>query len=332
MTSHDPSQFDRDGEALVSIAEQVCEEVLADALAEARRRAVDELAGRLAPAIVAAALARHRPDTAVPAQAPSGESGVYAYGVVRPDLPLPSCTGLGGRPVRMVTRGEAALLVSDVDLALLNGVDSEEITTDGRIAALAQTHHDVVAAAFARGPIVPLRFGTVLRDEQAAVRVLTDRHGPWMRDLARVTGQAEYTVRLVRTARSSEPATEADAANPPAAPAEDDTRRGTAYLRARQRELAQQRRQRTGEESVAAQIFEALDPLAAEVVRRPAGAIGADVVAEATYLVPSARQEQFVTTARDLVCELDPQGVELAISGPWPPYSFVRGHVAAEAS
>jgi len=332
MTSHDPSRIERGAEALASIAEGVCEEVLAEALAEARRRAVDELVGRLAPAIVAATLARHRPDAAEPAQALSGEVGVYVYGVVRFGLPLPSCTGLGGRPVRLVARGEAALLVSDVDLALLSGVDSEEITTDGRIAALAQTHHDVVAAAFARGPIVPLRFGTVLRDDQAAVRVLADHHEPWVRDLARVTDQAEYTIRLLRTAKTSKPSAGAGAANPPSAPTGDDTRRGTAYLRARQKEMAQQHRQRADEETVATRIFEALNPLAAEVARRPPEVTGADVVAEATYLVPSAHQEQFVTTAHDLMHELDPQGMELAISGPWPPYSFVTGHLVAEAS
>jgi hypothetical protein len=318
---------------LAEIAAGVRAGVLEEALSEARRRAVTELADRLTTAIVAAVLTptTSEPETATrssvtPAQRDAADTdlppgaGVYAYGVVPHDLVPPVVVGLGESKVRLIEQRDIALLVSDIDTGLLQGLEEEEITPDGRLATLAQRHHDVVNATFRAGPIVPLRFGTVLRDDTAAARMLEERYAEWRRALAKVTGAAEYTVRVTRSV-------DASSDRSPAAPpmAEEAGTPGTAYLRVRAEQLSRQEAQRQVDDTVARTALERLGALAADVADGPGATGSAEVIADATYLVPFERQQEFLTATDQMSREFQHQGLELRVSGPWPPYTFVRG-------
>jgi hypothetical protein len=324
---------DAAADRLAKLAESVAPEVLQEAVAEARRRAVDELADLLRPAILAAALGSgplgaqqtRTNDSVAPddhGETPSG-AAVYAYGVVPGDVSLPDVTGVGDRPVRTVGHRDIALLVSDIEAELLQGLDTEQLTVESRIATLAQQHHEVVNAAFAAGPVVPLRFGTVLHDDAAATRMLDEGYTRWRADLNRITGAAEYTVRVL----AGTPVEPQQA--PARATAQGSESPGTAYLRARAEELSRHEEQQRAVEGAAHKALETLANLAAEVSDRAATTLTEDTIAEATYLVPVARQDEFVGATEEVARALASHGMTVRVSGPWPPYTFVR---AAEAA
>src|ERR671929_395496 len=89
------------------------------------------------------------------------------YGIVPAETPLDGVpAGIGGAPVERVVSGGLAALVSPVE--------GEELRATRRDLL---SHSAVLERAIAVGPVLPLRFGIVLRDEAAvAEELLEPRH------------------------------------------------------------------------------------------------------------------------------------------------------------
>src|SRR5919198_1853397 len=89
------------------------------------------------------------------------------YGIIPAETPLDGVpTGIGGAPVGRVVAGGLAALVSPVE-----GEDLHATRRD------LLSHAAVLEHAVAAGPVLPLRFGIVLRDEEAvAEELLEARH------------------------------------------------------------------------------------------------------------------------------------------------------------
>lgn len=159
----------------------------------------------------------------------------------------------------------------------------------------------LVRALFEHQPVLPLPFGTVLRDEAAATRLLTDHHDEASASLDRVDGHREWHV-LARLPR-------------PASPAElPEGMSDTEYLAVRRDRLAAAARIRRDALTAATVLHEALSSHAAETVRRDKPT----PLLDAAYLVPVDAEPAFHTEAaghEELVVE---------ITGPLPPYSFAR--------
>src|SRR5690554_2869368 len=104
---------------------------------------------------------------------PPGGGTTYVYGVTRPGAAPPdveggggaaggahdaTVEGVGGAPVRLVARGSLGALVSDVD--------PEDVRAASRSL---RAHARVLDAAVRAGPVVPLRFGTLVDGDDAVV-------------------------------------------------------------------------------------------------------------------------------------------------------------------
>src|ERR687887_2506268 len=86
------------------------------------------------------------------------------YGIVPAKTPLDGVpTGIGGAPVGRVVSGDLAALVSPVDDEDLHATRRDLLS-----------HSAVLEHAVAAGPVLPLRFGIVLRDEDAVAKELLD--------------------------------------------------------------------------------------------------------------------------------------------------------------
>jgi hypothetical protein len=302
------------------LARSAVPEVVEAALARARERAVDRLADLLTDAIVAQALAGAVPAVAPaapvrPHAVPSDEGpALYAYGITTADHPVPDHPSLtGDAALRRVTSGGLGLLVSAVHPDELR-VDEEDLSESGRLATLARAHDAVVRAAAESGPVLPLRFGTVVGDEAAARRLL-DEHGAPARDrLRRIGDTREWGVKLVR--RLDEPS----AAVAPR-PEERSGVTGTEYLARRRQAIARQDSAEAAAEKAADLLVETLAPHVAESVRR-GGAPGSSLLLDLAYLVAPAAEGGFLAAVADLRERLAPDALEVEVTGPWPPYSF----------
>jgi hypothetical protein len=166
------------------------------------------------------------------------------------------------------------------------------------------THERVVQAVMKDGAVLPLRFGTMLDGEKSLEAVLVTRRDDLLRALARVRGRVEIGVRAL--ARNA-----ADAAPP------GREHSGREYMLTRLRE------HRRAEE-------------AARTLHAPLAALSCDSRLRAptppparlasTYLVDRVRIAEFRTRVEELAARHE--DLEVVVTGPWPPYSFV-GEVAA---
>jgi hypothetical protein len=301
------------------LARPAVPEVVADALALARERAVARLADLLTDAIVAQALAGAVP-TAVPEPRRTAEdrsdrgTALYAYGITTAAQPVPDDVEAltGDAPLRQVTADDLALLVSPVHADQLR-VDEDDLSETGRLATLARGHDAVVRAAALGGPVLPLRFGTVVPDEAAARRLLVE-HGDSARDRLRRIGNArEWGVKLVRRLDQPIPVG--------SRPRDRAGVSGTEYLARRRQALDQHDVAEAAAEQAADLVVEALEPHVTELIRR-GGSSGSSLLVDLAVLVEADAEAGFLATAADLRQRLEPDALELEVSGPWPPYSF----------
>ena len=330
----------RGQDPVARIAADVAPEVLEVAVERAREQAATRLADLLTDAIIARALGaateQARPAAAPPAEPeprptdrpstpapvspgqPPASAGLalYAYAISRADLRLPddAPTLSAGQPVELVPDGDLGLLVSRVAPDELQ-VDAEDLSETGRLATLARRHDAVVRAAAADGPLLPLRFGTVVADEDAARRLLREHADVAREQLARVGDAREWGVRLVRSLEAEPaPAGPASSADRPAAS-------GTEYLSRRRQAL--QERERTAHDAAASAdlLQEVLAPHATEALHR-GGAPGSSLLLDVAYLVRPDAESGFLAAVERLTPELASHGLTVQLTGPWPPYSF----------
>ena len=158
-------------------------------------------------------------------------------------------------------------------------------------------HEEVVEALMRDRDLLPVRYGTLLTDEDAAARVVAEHHDEFRAALDRVRGAIELSLRVVI----------ADHLAPPA------IRSGTEYMRARARVGARR-------EAAVATIHEPLSLLARESSQRSVGR--PPELLRAAYLVDRGTVECFTGLVERL--QTGAPDMQLLCTGPWPPYSFVR--------
>ncbi|WP_030168707.1 GvpL/GvpF family gas vesicle protein [Spirillospora albida] len=272
-----------------------------------------------------------------PATGPAG--AVYLYGVARDLTPgtLPALSGVGGAPVRTLTAGRLTALVSTVPLAEYGEAALRENLEDlAWLEETARAHHDVVARAAAAAPTAPVRIATLYRDDARVTALLGSEAAAFAAVLDRITGRSEWGVKAYLR---KEPVTTRDPGGGPAPDAGPPTGpppagQGTAYLRRRQDErrrtdeAARRRSQRAADlhaeladHAVASRHHPPQDP-------RLSGRTQTQIL-NVAYLLDDDQAEGFLAVTRaigDRVPEL-----ELEVTGPWPPYSFIDTAEAARA-
>jgi hypothetical protein len=322
-----------DDDVLTRLARTAAPEVLADALARAREQAVARLADRLTDTLIAEALATpalpppapppaapvpspEPPSTAAappeppPTAAATPATALYAYAITRAGVPVPAVPPLaGGGELAQVADADLALLVSPVDPARLR-VDQDDLSEDGPLAALVRGHDAVLTAAAAAGPVLPLRFGTLVPDEAAAHRLLATHAATARTQLERIGNAREWGVRLVRTL----------AVDPVPASAGAEVS-GTEFLSRRRLALTEAERAGAAAERAAGRLEEALEPHTRACLRR-GGSPGSSLLLDLAFLVEPDSEAAVTAALEQLAADEAANGLALELSGPWPPYSF----------
>jgi hypothetical protein len=214
---------------------------------------------------------------------------IYAYGICEPAVAAP----------RLCLRGLDGASVRALEHEQLAAVYSRHRSLRARpIAELVLAHERIVEAIMARGAVLPMRFGTQLEREEDLADVLVARRDELLRSLERVRGRRELGVRMI----SEGPDRGTGAVEPT----------GRAYL------MSRVRAHRRYEQA----IREVHGPLAAlAVASQPREPPTPPAILVATYLVDSTRVAEFRLRADELARRQ--AAMQVLVTGPWPPYSFV---------
>ncbi|WP_405743171.1 GvpL/GvpF family gas vesicle protein [Streptomyces sp. NBC_01525] len=262
-----------------------------------------------------------------------GSSVTYVFAVCGPGRPGPfaaTCGHTGGGPLRLLAVGPLWAVVQDVPAVTFSETALHRRLTDAaELERCARAHHDVVTAAAAGGPTVPLPLATLYLSHERATAALGANLERFRAALGRVAGRVEWGVKVyvVESDTTARPAPSA----PPETPQPGSQRvSGRAYLsRLRHR---QHSRELNRESALAAaeQVDRAVREMAVGSVRhRLHGpeATGRDrtQVMNAAYLIAEERGDELATTIRRLRDSPGFDNIEIEVSGPWAPYSFTDG-------
>jgi hypothetical protein len=327
--------------------------VVDDLASWARRRAPELLAraeaeavAALRDALVSAALAQRSGGAPAPppqrlvaeetppaGDTPSGH-GLWAYCVLRAGEPLPAdIDGVAAAgPLERVDAGDLAAIVSRVPLDEFGAAPLRENLNDLTwLERVAREHEGVLDRALAQSTIVPLRLCTIYESEQTVREMLEQEHDSLAEALDLLAGREEWAVKLI--ADGDRLADAARARSTEATALEDELGArtgGGAYMLRRRLE----RHVRDAVDSLAAELA---DEVHAELQSASRDAVvlppqnpelsghSGTMLLNGAYLVDSER----VDSLRELVGGLQERhgalGVQVELTGPWPPYNFLPG-------
>lgn len=253
----------------------------------------------------------------------------YVYCIVRSDR-RPSMSRVpppvpGGEDVRALPAGDGIwLIVSHVAAADYSerrvAAGLQDIEWVGRRAMA----HEAVVEHFLRAPaLLPMQLFTLFLSDERAVADVTARRRRITRVLDAVARKAEWGVRLTLGAATPVVASRRGASS------SRETRQtvsGAAYLSHKRELLATSRERASRAQAAADRAYRALSRAAAAARRmtsKEQAAAGSRLLVDAAFLVPSSGAAAFRRVVRETARSMTAAGVELTMTGPWPPYNFI---------
>jgi len=269
------------------------------------------------------------------------KAGLYAYGLVgsRPQ-PL-DILGIDKiNKVYPVEGREMCLIVSAIDIpAFANQVKqvfsaltkTPEAAQNGT-KALLQAHEHVVATLMSDATVVPFKFGTILKDEKAASQMLLDYEETFQNLLAQLTGKVEWGLKVyadqqafIKQRMQTEPILKDRQKD--LEEKREKLSRGAAYLFERKMEEEFKGHVEGRLTEIAEGIFQELGKDAYEgklnkTLPQTLTGKKKEMVLNAVYLVGREKVARFCKRGKRVMEKYRSMGLDLEVSGPWPPYSF----------
>jgi hypothetical protein len=236
----------------------------------------------------------------------------YVYGIVRKATRPPSHRGIGDAPLQLIGDDGAAALVSELPTERLE-MGREELLTHAR----------VLEEALDSGPVLPMRFGVVLKDPDAIRRDLLEPHrNELVSQLEQFDGKVEMRVRvtydeeplmreIVRDNSEITRMRESIRGKPEAATYYDRIRLGELIADAVERKRYAEGQQILDLLAAGATAVEVADPAHERVVL------------DASFLLERKRLPEFDDLVERIARE-QAERLRVRLTGPLPPHSFVQ--------
>ena len=172
-------------------------------------------------------------------------------------------------------------------------------------------HEQVVEATMRTSPVLPAPFGTLFSGLESFGQFV-DAHVDQIRSFLReVSGREEWSVKVRADKRLVPPAADVTTMPP-----------GQRYLH--EKKAGSRTDPVSPLQRAAQEVLGDLGDMAhAHAVRKAFDEEEKRVIAHTAFLVDEDRREAFHALVAAAAQEYQPHGLEFAVSGPWPPYSFV---------
>lgn len=267
----------------------------------------------------------------------SANNGLYAYGLVSKLPELPDIVGIDKKhKVYPVVGGDICVMVSEIDIDqfqkrvknLIAELAQNPGDLQSDIGEVLQAHEHVIAALMQDTTVVPLKFGTILKDEQAALKMLRDQEEQFKSLLAKFAGKVEWGLKVYvdkqafikHVMQTEQRFTDLEHKR-------EKLSRGAAYLLGRKREEEVEEYVANQFDEVTEEIFQDLENDASEAQMNdimPQRMTGEkqEMILNAAYLVERNKVDQLLQRGTNLMKKYEFMGLDLEFSGPWPPYNF----------
>ena len=178
-------------------------------------------------------------------------------------------------------------------------------------AALLQ-HAHVVSECFKRTTVLPFRFGTVFDTDDALRRAVRLNRKAFLEGVSKLKGKAEMHLKLVVRDGSLREALEE---------IELPSTVGSEYLTKLREKAARHRERQTKARALSVQVHKIFDPLDQDVCCRKVDSGG--MLIDIAHLIEHKQVQKYQNRYQMATRHLP--GVEVVMSGPWPPYHFITG-------
>ena len=252
----------------------------------------------------------------------SADTVLHAYGVVATgvEVELPR-NGIAGAPVETVEQGAVTALVSPLDAQRFGEPAWREHGEDPEwLSAFATGHQEVLGAVLATSDVLPFRLPGMYDDAERLGAVLHEQRDLLGRALASVAGHVEWGVKVLRTGVVElQP--------------EERPRSGRDYLRRRSEQSGARERATEERRTLVSRAYDQVAAAATRSVTNPPQDPALSqrtepMLLNSAHLLPRDQEEPFFSVLHAVHGTLQPHGMTVEVSGPWPPYNFV--HLASE--
>jgi Gas vesicle synthesis protein GvpL/GvpF len=265
----------------------------------------------------------------------TSQYGLYAYGLVGETPEQLALLGIDKKSKVYVVAGrDIRVVVSKIDIDTFQSQIKQSFsdftitTAHSGTQALLQAHEDVVDALMQNTTVVPFKFGTILKDEEAALQMLRDDEEKFKQLLIKFTGRAEWGLKVYAdTQEFTQHIAQTEPEFKDLEAQREKLSRGAAYLFGRKMEEELKN-------TVVALLARSTEAIFQELAKDayeaklnktlPQKLTGKkkEMILNTVYLVERAKVARFCRKGKRLRENYASLGLDLEVSGPWPPYSF----------
>jgi gas vesicle protein GvpL/GvpF len=224
----------------------------------------------------------------------------------------------GGRDLRAIAVGERlwAIVQSVPEAEYGEETLARGLQNLDWVGARAMAHERVIESFLSARALLPMQLFTLFTSDDRVVQHVRSDGARIRRILKRVENNVEWGLRLT----FDEKATRARISKRPVTS-------GMEFL-ARKRDVLDINRTRLQAAKVSAnRVYKSMSRLATAAQRRTSlerAAPGSRLLLDAAYLVPTTNSRAFRSAARQQTSDLRGGGITVSLTGPWPPYNFIR--------
>ena len=269
--------------------------------------------------------------------APLPQSGLYAYALVNANPEHLDLVGIDRQhKIFPVQRNSISVMVSEIDIEQFQNqvkrLFSELATTagaaEGGPANILQAHEYVIDTLMQDMAVVPLKFGTILKDTSAAMQLLQDQEEHFKDLLTKFSGKEEWGVKVYVDRQAL--MTHITHTEPRFATQQEQNghiSRGRAYLieRKKAEELKNYVDAQLAQASETIfQTFEkdSFEAKANTTLSQKTTGRKKDMILNAVYLIEKERINDFRQQEKSFIDSYSFMNLDIEFSGPWPPYNF----------